>query len=166
MGKVKTTQFADSEWPTCDWVEYHAPFNPRADGYQTTSGSSAGSAAAVAAYDWLDFALGTDSKCGTLDNDILANTKSFTTLGSIRAPATAEGLYGIRSSLGAASFEGIIPYSPQVTAQYLFFESRLIFKSEFDTVGAFSRDASSFSVISKALYGSKTQINCPKVDIS
>ncbi|KAJ4305605.1 hypothetical protein N0V90_001136 [Kalmusia sp. IMI 367209] len=60
VGKVKTTQFADSEWPTCDWVDYHAPFNPRADGYQTTSGSSAGSAASVAAYGWLDYALGTD----------------------------------------------------------------------------------------------------------
>lgn len=33
VGKVKTTQFADSEWPTCDWVDYHASFNPRADGY-------------------------------------------------------------------------------------------------------------------------------------
>ena len=61
VGKVKTTQFADSEWPTCDWVDYHGPFNPRGDGYLTTSGSSAGSAAAVAAYAWLDFALGTDS---------------------------------------------------------------------------------------------------------
>lgn len=62
VGKTKTTQFADSEWPTADWVDYHGPFNPRADGYLTTSGSSAGSAAATAAYDWLDFAIGTDSK--------------------------------------------------------------------------------------------------------
>lgn len=60
VGKAKTTQFADSEWPTSDWVDYHAPFNPRGDGYLTTSGSSAGSAAAVASYPWLDFALGTD----------------------------------------------------------------------------------------------------------
>jgi Amidase len=62
VGKLKTTQFADSEWPTCDWVDYHAPFNPRGDGYLSTNGSSAGSAAAVASYDWLDFSLGTDSK--------------------------------------------------------------------------------------------------------
>ena len=61
VGKLKTTQFADSEWPTADWIDYHAPFNPRGDGYLTTSGSSAGSAVAVAAYDWLDFSLGTDS---------------------------------------------------------------------------------------------------------
>jgi len=61
VGKLKTTQFADSEWPTCDWVDYHGPFNPRGDGYLTTSGSSAGSASAIASYDWLDFTLGTDS---------------------------------------------------------------------------------------------------------
>jgi Asp-tRNA(Asn)/Glu-tRNA(Gln) amidotransferase A subunit family amidase len=53
VGKLKTTQFADSEWPTCDYIDYHAPSNPRADGYQTTSGSSCGSAAAVASYEWL-----------------------------------------------------------------------------------------------------------------
>jgi Asp-tRNA(Asn)/Glu-tRNA(Gln) amidotransferase A subunit family amidase len=61
VGKLKTTQFADSEWPTCDWVDYHGPFNPRADGYQSPSGSSAGSAAAVATYEWLGFSIGTDS---------------------------------------------------------------------------------------------------------
>lgn len=62
VGKLKTTQFADSEWPTCDWVDYHGPFNPRGDGYLTPSGSSAGSASAVASYEWLDFSIGTDSK--------------------------------------------------------------------------------------------------------
>lgn len=62
VGKLKTTQFADSEWPTCDWIDYHGPFNPRGDGYLTPSGSSAGSASAIASYPWLDFSLGTDSK--------------------------------------------------------------------------------------------------------
>ncbi|KAK4671659.1 hypothetical protein QC764_0097500 [Podospora pseudoanserina] len=123
VGKAKTTQFADSEWPTSDWVDYHAPFNPRGDGYLTTSGSSAGSAAAVASYPWLDFALGTDS------------------LGSIRAPAAAQEIFGMRSSLGAASFQGIIPYSPQ-----------------FDTVGGFARTAREFRVLAEALYGKPTQI--------
>ncbi|KAK4201353.1 putative amidotransferase subunit A [Triangularia verruculosa] len=123
VGKVKTTQFADSEWPTSDWVDYHAPFNPRGDGHLTTSGSSAGSAAAVASYPWLDFALGTDS------------------LGSIRAPAAAQGIFGMRSSLGAASFQGIIPYSPK-----------------FDTVGGFARTAREFRVLAEALYGSHTQL--------
>ncbi|KAK5628964.1 hypothetical protein RRF57_004679 [Xylaria bambusicola] len=54
VGKTKTTQFALGEEPTADWVDELCPFNPRGDGYQTTEGSSAGSAAAVAAYEWLD----------------------------------------------------------------------------------------------------------------
>jgi Asp-tRNA(Asn)/Glu-tRNA(Gln) amidotransferase A subunit family amidase len=62
VGKVKTTQFADSEWPSCDYIDYHGPFNPVGDGYLTPSGSSSGSASATAAYTWLDFALGTDSR--------------------------------------------------------------------------------------------------------
>lgn len=66
VGKMKSTQFADSEWPTCDYVDYHAPFNPRGDGYLTTSGSSSGSAAGVAAYDWLDFAIGSDCEAPLL----------------------------------------------------------------------------------------------------
>lgn len=62
VGKLKSTQFADSEWPTCDYVDYHGPFNPRGDGYLTPSGSSSGSASAISTYQWLDFSLGTDSE--------------------------------------------------------------------------------------------------------
>ena len=62
VGKTKSTQFALGEEPTADWVDEFCPFNPRGDGYQTTEGSSAGSGAAMAAYDWLDLALGTDSR--------------------------------------------------------------------------------------------------------
>lgn len=60
VGRTKTTQFADTEWATSDWIDFHPPFTPRADGYQSPSGSSAGSGAAVTAYDWLDLATGTD----------------------------------------------------------------------------------------------------------
>lgn len=45
MGKMKTSQFANGESSTADWVDYHAPFNPRGDGYQDPSSSSAGPAA-------------------------------------------------------------------------------------------------------------------------
>ena len=92
VGKTKTTQFADTEWATGDWVDSHAPFTPRADGYQNPSGSSAGSGAAVAAYDWLDVATGTDS-CG-----------------SLRSPAAIEGLFTMRPSRRSTSVEGIIPW--------------------------------------------------------
>jgi hypothetical protein len=45
VGKVKTSQFAIGETATADWVDVHAPFNPRGDGYQDPSSSSAGPAA-------------------------------------------------------------------------------------------------------------------------
>ncbi|KAM4060528.1 amidase [Hirsutella rhossiliensis] len=119
VGKLKTTQFADSEWPTCDWVDYHGPFNPRGDGYLTPSGSSAGSASAVSSYAWLDFALGTD------------------TLGSIRSPAAAQAIFGMRPTLGAASTMGLVPYS-----------------SNWDTIGGFARTAAEYKTLAQALYGS------------
>lgn len=32
VGKQKTSQFANGEEATADWVDYHSPFNPRGDG--------------------------------------------------------------------------------------------------------------------------------------
>ncbi|KAI9726494.1 MAG: hypothetical protein M1828_001316 [Chrysothrix sp. TS-e1954] len=60
VGKTKTVQFASGETAR-DWIDYQASFNIRGDGYQEPGGSSAGSAAGVAAYTWLDGAIGTDS---------------------------------------------------------------------------------------------------------
>lgn len=62
VGKTKTTTFADRELATQDWIDTHSPFNPRGDGYIWGGGSSTGSASAIAAYDWLDFAIGSDSE--------------------------------------------------------------------------------------------------------
>lgn len=61
VGKTGLSQFADAEAPTCDFVDFHAPFNPRGDGNRSAGGSSYGSGAAAAAYKWLDFTVGTDS---------------------------------------------------------------------------------------------------------
>lgn len=33
VGKQKTSQFANGEEATEDWVDYHSPFSPRGDGY-------------------------------------------------------------------------------------------------------------------------------------
>lgn len=49
---------ADSQ---SDWVDQMCPFNPRADGYQQPSSSSSGPGAAIAAYDWLDNTIGSDT---------------------------------------------------------------------------------------------------------
>jgi len=59
VGKFKTAQFAAGENPW-NWIDVHYPFNPRGDGYLTCSGSSSGGGCAIAAYDWLDFAVGTE----------------------------------------------------------------------------------------------------------
>ena len=62
VGKTRTAQFANGDTTTGDWVEAPCPWNPRGDGYLIPSGSSSGSASAIAAYCWLDFSVGTDCK--------------------------------------------------------------------------------------------------------
>ena len=66
VGKTKTVQFA-SGMAARDWFDYQCPFNPRGDGYLEPDCSSSGSAAATAAYGWLDIAVGSDSEFGFLN---------------------------------------------------------------------------------------------------
>ncbi|KAH7320658.1 amidase signature domain-containing protein, partial [Stachybotrys elegans] len=100
VGKLKTAQFATGERPTTDYVDQLAPFNPRGDGYQNPSASSCGIGAAMASYDWLDLGVGSD------------------TGGSIRGPAMANGLFGMRSW-----------FRPQ--SNYTSFPGRIILPEEF-----------------------------------
>ncbi|KAI6081425.1 amidase signature domain-containing protein [Hypoxylon rubiginosum] len=92
IGKARTVQFASGSHPM-DWVDWQCPFNPRGDGYQSPSMSSAGSAAAVSGYDWVDFSVGTD------------------TFGSVIMPAAACGIYGFRPTTGIQVLTGILPVS-------------------------------------------------------
>lgn len=94
VGKMITSQFANGETATADWVSYHESFNPRGDGYQDTSSSSAGGGAGTAAYDWLDVSLGSD------------------TGGSVRGPSQVQGIYGNRPSHGIVSLEHTMPLAP------------------------------------------------------
>lgn len=55
VGKTSMSQFADAEDPPVDFVEFHAPQNPRGDGNRSPGGSSFEAGAAAGAYDWLDF---------------------------------------------------------------------------------------------------------------
>ena len=91
VGRSKTSQYANGESATADWVDQMCPFNPRGDGYQQPSSSSSGSGAAIGAYDWLDNTIGSD------------------TGGSITGPAGVQGVYGLRPTWGAISLEGVIP---------------------------------------------------------
>ena len=102
VGKMKTSQFANGETATADWVDYHEPFNPRGDGYQDTSSSSSGPGSGEGAYPWLDLALGSD------------------TGGSIRGPSQVQGIYGNRPTHGSVSLEGVMPLAPELdTAGFL-----------------------------------------------
>ena len=89
-------------------TDYIAPFNPRGDAYQSPSSSSSGSAAAQAAYPWIDFTIATD------------------TGGSIRHPAGVCGVYGMRTSTGLISTRGIYSVSPLLDTVGVFTRSALM----------------------------------------
>ncbi|OLN83281.1 Amidase 1 [Colletotrichum chlorophyti] len=102
VGFQKPSQFANGESATADWVDYHAPFNPRGDGYNDPSSSSSGAGASIASYPWLDLAVGSD------------------TGGSIRGPCNVQGLFGNRPSHDLVGLEGVMPLSPTLdTAGFL-----------------------------------------------
>lgn len=77
-------------------AHYGTPLNPSCPD-RIPGGSSSGSAAAVAG-GLVDFALGTD------------------TAGSMRIPASYCGIYGIRTTHGAISLEGVHPMAPSFDA--------------------------------------------------
>ncbi|KAF4764335.1 hypothetical protein HAV15_000346 [Penicillium sp. str.  len=94
VGKVKLQAMIMREEPL-ECVEFTAPFNPRADGYQVPSGSSHASAAGIGSYAWLDFSLGSDTN------------------GSGRKPASFNGCFSIRPSTGITNNEGVVAYFRQ-----------------------------------------------------
>ena len=69
------------------------PLNARGDGFQTCSASSSGPGCAIGAYDWLDFAIGTD------------------TGESVRRPSAVNGIYGGRPTEGIIPLTNVIPLS-------------------------------------------------------
>ncbi len=111
-GKVITDEFAYS----LNGINHHygAPTNPNAPG-RITGGSSSGSASAVAG-GVVETALGSD------------------TGGSVRIPGSYCGLFGIRTTHGRVSLEGVMPLAPTL-----------------DTVGWFARDAALFRRVGEAI---------------
>ena len=95
VGKVKTTQFAAPE-NAIDAIDYQVPFNPCGDGYQEPGLLSSRPGVAVASYDWLDAALGSD------------------TGGSVRIPAALNGVFSNRPTHGLVDLQGAVP----LTAEY------------------------------------------------
>jgi hypothetical protein len=108
VGKMKTSQFANGETATDDWVDYHSPFNARGDGYQDPSSSSSGPGSGIGAYPWLDIAIGSD------------------TGGSIRNPSQVNGCFGNRPSWNLVSLDNAMPMSPLLdTAGFLTRDAKL-----------------------------------------
>jgi len=114
VGKTHTEEMAFSL--TGENAHYGTPLNQAAPD-RVPGGSSSGSAAAVAGR-LVDFAIGSD------------------TGGSVRAPASFCGIYGIRPTHGRISLEGACPLAPI-----------------FDTVGWFARDAALLAQIGDVLLG-------------
>jgi amidase len=114
VGKTHTDELTYSL--TGENVHYGTPENVRAPG-RIPGGSSSGSAAAVAG-NLVDFALGSD------------------TGGSVRAPASFCGIYGIRPTHGRVSLAGACALAPS-----------------FDTAGWFARDANLLERVGEVLLG-------------
>jgi amidase len=119
MGKVLTDELAYSLHG--DNAHYGTPINSAAPDC-VTGGSSSGSCAAVAAR-LVDFALGTD------------------TGGSTRVPASYAGLWGLRTTHGLVSAQGLVPLHPAFdTVTWLAHEA-----STFERVGAVLLPSSDFA---------------------
>jgi amidase len=117
IGKTVTDELAFSM--NGNNAHFGAPINGAAP-LRIAGGSSSGSASAVSNH-LCDFAIGSD------------------TGGSVRAPASHCGLFGIRPSHGRISLAGALDLSPSL-----------------DTCGYFARDAGTFTRVSEVLLGSDT----------
>ena len=114
VGKTHTEEMAFSL--TGENAHYGTPVNVAARG-RIPGGSSSGSAAAVAGH-LVDFAIGSD------------------TGGSVRAPASFCGIYGIRPTHGRIPLDHVAPLAPG-----------------FDTCGWFARDAALLKRVGDVLLG-------------
>ncbi|KXN81847.1 Amidase 1 [Leucoagaricus sp. SymC.cos] len=110
VGKTRTSQFAIGAQPW-EFVDFEYSWNPRGDGYLTAGASSSGSAVAIAAYSWMDFTIGSDTR------------------GSIRKPAALVGAFGLRPSHGTLDLDGVIPVSEVMDTAGFFTRDPLIFES-------------------------------------
>jgi aspartyl-tRNA(Asn)/glutamyl-tRNA(Gln) amidotransferase subunit A len=118
VGKANADEFA---WGTCGQnVHYGDTVNPRAPGC-VAGGSSSGNAAALAA-DMVALGLGTD------------------TGGSVRLPAAACGVVGLKPGHGAVTTEGVFPLA-----------------ASFDTVGPMARSVADCALAYAVLTGTEVR---------
>ena len=101
IGMTKPSSLISREEPS-EATDFQTAFNPRGDGYQSPAGSSSGSAVTVAAYDWVDIAIGTDSS------------------GSGRRPALVNGVFQFRPSHDMICHNGMVSTFPPWDTACLF----------------------------------------------
>ncbi|KAL9080628.1 MAG: hypothetical protein Q9159_007560 [Coniocarpon cinnabarinum] len=135
VGKTYMSAFAFMEHPMQS-VDFQASFNPRGDGYLICGGSSGGSAAAVAAYDFVDIGLCSDSEFFLSSRSNQA--KQTLASGSAWIPAFQTGVFGFRPSTNSISKEGLVDAWPAM-----------------DTPAWFGRDLGLFPAILDALSADK-----------
>ncbi|KAH9885968.1 amidase family protein [Xylariomycetidae sp. FL2044] len=122
VGKYKLAQFASGADPW-EWQDEHYPFNPRGDGWLTCSASSSGGGCSVAAYDWLDFAIGSDTG------------SSMRRPAAVYVPSLLSGTFGNRPSQGLMTLEQVMPLGAAT-----------------DTAGVFSRTVAGWVHFAKNWY--------------
>ncbi|KAF4619180.1 hypothetical protein D9613_004861 [Agrocybe pediades] len=108
VGKTRTSQFAHGAQPW-EFVDVPYSWNPRGDGHLTASASSSGSACAIAAYEWLDYTVGSDTR------------------GSVRKPAALVGVYDIRPSHGSMDLTGVVTLSEEMDTAGFFARHPILF---------------------------------------
>ncbi|CAM1507484.1 Fc.00g071250.m01.CDS01 [Cosmosporella sp. VM-42] len=136
IGKTKLTVFAFGAWPY-QTDDFPYSWNPRADGYLGLSASSYGSAAAISAYNALDFTIGSD------------------TLGSVRNPADRVGVYGLRPTWGVINLTDVIPSASSLDTLGLFARSPQLLTQvakEWDTDSNPALMKANFSLPSKIIF--------------
>ena len=156
LGKSKLSSFAAREEPT-ESVDYQAPFNPRGDGYQSPAGSSSGSGAAVSSYDWLDFAIGSDSESQIKPLGFTDPYLMNSATGSGRRPALCNGCFSLRPTKTALSLEGFVKTFESVGPAGRENWAQLTMTRTFDVPCFFGRDISKFKDFACAWYGADLQ---------
>ncbi len=126
VGKTHTEEMAFSL--TGENAHYGTPVNPAAPD-RVPGGSSSGSASAVAG-GLVDFAIGSD------------------TGGSVRAPASFCGVYGLRPTHGRIALDGVCPLAPM-----------------FDTCGCFARDAQMLARVGSVVFDTTIPTELPRVRV-
>lgn len=120
VGTTKLASFAATEEPM-ECIDWQAPWNPRADEYQSPAGSSSGSGVAIAAYSWLDIAIRSDSEklySFQLVHSLFSDTVAAS--GSGRRPGHWNGCFVMRPTHGLLSHEGFLLSFPRFDVPTLF----------------------------------------------